>query len=123
LLNKTKLKLVSFHLRITYVYSLVEEYVTGFAVNPKICSIFWSVNCQIISYNGIFVDVSSCNFKDLFTIDPYSGDITTLMTLNREIKDVYEVIITATDNSPSALFKTGEHNKIKQTFLIEIARY
>jgi len=61
------------------------------------------------------------NFKDLFTIDRHTGNITTLVTFDREIEDIYNVNIIATDNSPSALFKTGEHNKGKQIFQIEIA--
>jgi len=32
------------HLRITYVYSLVEEYDTGLTVDPKIYSIFWCIS-------------------------------------------------------------------------------
>jgi len=60
------------------------------------------------------------NFKDLFTIDPHTGIITTLVTFDREVEDIYAVQIIATDNSPSALFKTGEHNKKEQIFYIEI---
>ncbi|XP_012537254.1 DE-cadherin isoform X1 [Monomorium pharaonis] len=61
------------------------------------------------------------NFKDLFAIDPQTGNITTLVTFDREVEDIYNVKIIATDNSPSALFKTGEHNKGEQVFQIEIA--
>ncbi|XP_029659182.1 DE-cadherin [Formica exsecta] len=61
------------------------------------------------------------NFKDLFEIDPQTGNITTLVTFDREIEDTYNVKVIATDNSPSALFKTGEHNKGQQVFRIEIA--
>lgn len=43
------------------------------------------------------------------------------MTFDREQKDTYNVKIIAVDNSPSALFKTGEHNKGRQVFRIEIA--
>jgi len=49
--------------------------------------------------------------RTLFTIDPHTGNITTLVTFDREVEDLYNVKIIATDNSPSALFKTGEHNK------------
>jgi len=59
--------------------------------------------------------------KDLFTIDPHTGNITTLVTFDREVEDLYFVKIIATDNSPSALFKTGEHNKEEYVFQIKIA--
>jgi len=61
------------------------------------------------------------NFKNLFTIDPHTGNIITLVTFDREVEDIYSVKITATDNSPSALFKTGKHNKGQQIFQIKIA--
>jgi len=71
------------------------------------------------------------NFKDLFIIDPlvicsifdFSVECQSNVTLtfDREVKDIYNVKIIATDNSPSALFKTGEHNKGQQVFQIEIA--
>ncbi|XP_011641740.1 DE-cadherin isoform X2 [Pogonomyrmex barbatus] len=61
------------------------------------------------------------NFKDLFAIDPQTGNITTLVTFDREVEDTYNVKIIAMDNSPSALFKTGEHNRGQQVFQIEIA--
>lgn len=61
------------------------------------------------------------NFKDLFKIDPQTGNITTLVTFDREKEDTYNVKVIATDNSPSALFKSGEHNKGQQVFRIEIA--
>ena len=43
------------------------------------------------------------------------------MTFDREVNDTYNVKIIAVDNSPSALFKTGEHNKAEQSVRIEIA--
>ncbi|XP_034940506.1 DE-cadherin [Chelonus insularis] len=61
------------------------------------------------------------NFKDLFTIDKYTGNITTLTIFDREAEDTYNVKVIAIDSSPSALFKTGEHNKGQQDFRIEIA--
>ncbi|XP_034179895.1 DE-cadherin [Osmia lignaria lignaria] len=61
------------------------------------------------------------NFRDLFAIDKYTGNITTLTTFDREQEDTYNVKVIAVDNSPSALFKTGEHNKGQQVFRIEIA--
>ena len=60
------------------------------------------------------------NFKDLFAIDKYTGKITTLVEFDREAKDSYNVKIIAVDNSPSALFKTGEPNRVEQKFRIEI---
>ncbi|XP_012146913.1 DE-cadherin isoform X2 [Megachile rotundata] len=61
------------------------------------------------------------NFRDLFAIDKDTGNITTLTTFDREVEDTYNVKVIAVDNSPSALFKTGEHNKGQQVFRIEIA--
>ncbi|XP_051171041.1 DE-cadherin [Leptopilina boulardi] len=61
------------------------------------------------------------NFKDLFAIDEKTGNITTLVRFDREKEDTYNVKVIAIDNSPSALFKTGEHNKGQQVFRIEIA--
>lgn len=61
------------------------------------------------------------NFRELFAIDKYTGNITTLTTFDRELEDTYNVKVIAVDNSPSALFKTGEHNKGQQVFRIEIA--
>lgn len=61
------------------------------------------------------------NFKTLFAIDKNTGNITTLTTFDREVEDTYNVKVIAVDNSPSALFKTGEHNKGQQVFRIEIA--
>lgn len=40
---------------------------------------------------------------------------------DRELKDSYSVKVIAMDNSPSALFKTGEHNKAQHVFQIDIA--
>lgn len=51
--------------------------------------------------------------REFFTIDPYTGNITTLVTFDREKQDIYNVKVIATDNSPSALYDTGEHNKGK----------
>jgi len=58
---------------------------------------------------------------EYFAIDPYTGNITTLVTFDREHRDFYNVKVIATDNSPSALFATGQPNKGQQTFRIEIA--
>ncbi|CAB0007597.1 unnamed protein product [Nesidiocoris tenuis] len=59
--------------------------------------------------------------QDNFEIDRYTGNITTLKMFDREEQDFYNVKVIATDNSPSALFSTGEHNKGQQVFRIEIA--
>lgn len=59
--------------------------------------------------------------QDLFAIDPNTGNITTLVVFDREQKDFYNVKVVATDNSPSALYSTGAHNKGEQVFRIEIA--
>lgn len=58
---------------------------------------------------------------EFFTIDPHTGNITALTTFDREEKDYYNVKVIATDNSPSSLYKTGQHNKGQQVFRIEIA--
>ncbi|XP_014469556.1 PREDICTED: DE-cadherin isoform X2 [Dinoponera quadriceps] len=60
------------------------------------------------------------NFKELFAIDSVTGNITTLVTFDREVEDTYDIKVIAMDNSPSALFKTGEPNKGQQVFRIEI---
>lgn len=49
--------------------------------------------------------------QEYFNIDPLTGNITTRVTFDREKQDVYNVKVIATDNSPSALYKTGEPNK------------
>ncbi|XP_025194494.1 DE-cadherin isoform X1 [Melanaphis sacchari] len=59
--------------------------------------------------------------REYFAIDPYTGNITTLVMFDREKQDVYNVKVIATDNAPSALYSTGEHNKGEQVFRIEIA--
>lgn len=58
---------------------------------------------------------------DFFTIDPTTGNITALTTFDREERDYYNVKVIATDNSPSSLYSTGQHNKGQQVFRIEIA--
>ncbi|XP_050421332.1 DE-cadherin isoform X2 [Adelges cooleyi] len=59
--------------------------------------------------------------REYFSIDPYTGNITTLVMFDREKQDVYNVKVIATDNSPSALYSTGAHNEGEQVFRIEIA--
>ncbi|KAE8744365.1 hypothetical protein FOCC_FOCC009018 [Frankliniella occidentalis] len=59
--------------------------------------------------------------QDFFAIDRYTGNITTLKTFDREERDSYNIKVIATDNSPSALYSTGEPNRGEQVFRIEIA--
>ena len=61
------------------------------------------------------------NFRDRFAIDKYTGEITTLVSFDREAKDSYEVQVIAVDNSPSAELQNGEPNKAVREFRIEIA--
>nr|UZM07822.1 cadherin 3 [Geocoris pallidipennis] len=58
---------------------------------------------------------------EYFDIDPITGNITTKKEFDREQQDFYNVQVIATDNSPSALFNTGVHNRAQQVFRIEIA--
>ncbi|XP_072152433.1 DE-cadherin isoform X2 [Bemisia tabaci] len=58
---------------------------------------------------------------EYFSIDEYTGNITTRVTFDRESQDVYNVKVIASDNSPSALYSTGEPNRGQQVFKIEIA--
>lgn len=58
---------------------------------------------------------------EFFAIDPVTGNITALTTFDREERDYYNVKVIATDNSPSSLYNTGQHNKGQQVFRIEIA--
>lgn len=58
---------------------------------------------------------------EYFTIDPHTGNITALTTFDREERDYYNVKVIATDNAPSSLYTTGQHNKGQQVFRIEIA--
>lgn len=67
------------------------------------------------------VTYTLADHTDLFSIDPKTGNITTLKTFDREEKDFYNVKVYATDNSPSALYPDGSHNTGQQVFHIEIA--
>jgi hypothetical protein len=67
------------------------------------------------------VTYTLADHTDLFSIDPKTGNITTLKTFDREEKDFYSVKVYATDNSPSALFSDGSPNTGQQVFHIEIA--
>lgn len=58
---------------------------------------------------------------EYFAIDSVTGNITALTTFDREERDYYNVKVIATDNSPSSLYNTGQHNKGQQVFRIEIA--
>lgn len=57
---------------------------------------------------------------EFFAIDS-SGIVTSKVSFDREERDFYNVIITATDGAPSSLFKAGKHNSAKQVFRIDIA--
>ena len=85
------------------------------------CSCILSQSAHFIVHASSQVTYELDNFRDLFAIDKYTGNITTLTTFDREVEDTYNVKVIAVDNSPSALFKTGEHNKGQQVFRIEIA--
>ncbi|XP_046488919.1 DE-cadherin isoform X1 [Neodiprion pinetum] len=61
------------------------------------------------------------NYKNLFTIDKRTGNLTTLMTFDREKTAAYTVKVVAVDNSPSALYQNGEPNKGRQVFTVTIA--
>lgn len=58
--------------------------------------------------------------QDFFAIDRYTGNITTLKTFDREERDSYNVKVIAYDNSPSALYSTGEPNKGKGPSIITV---
>ncbi|KAK4871853.1 hypothetical protein RN001_015977 [Aquatica leii] len=61
------------------------------------------------------------NFKDLFKIDEKTGKLTTLGIFDREVEDVYDIIVTAKDNSPSAILKNKHQpNSASQVFRITI---
>ncbi|KAF5283408.1 hypothetical protein FQA39_LY04784 [Lamprigera yunnana] len=61
------------------------------------------------------------NFKDLFKIDEKTGKITTLQIFDREALDLYNVLVVAKDNSPSAILKNKhEPNSASQAFRITI---
>lgn len=72
------------------------------------------------SVNNI-VSFELADNTEYFTIDPVTGNITALTTFDREERDYYNVKVIATDNSPSSLYNTGQHNKGQQVFRIEIA--
>jgi len=64
--------------------------------------------------------ISKRSYKDLFAIGRQTGNITTLVTFDREVKNIYFVKVIAKDNSPSVLRKNGEHNKGEHELQIEI---
>lgn len=55
-----------------------------------------------------------------FTIDPVTGNITTLRQFDREVQNFYSIKILATDNAESALIP-GKNNTGQHVFLIDIA--
>uniref|UniRef100_A0A1B6C6Z7 Cadherin domain-containing protein n=1 Tax=Clastoptera arizonana TaxID=38151 RepID=A0A1B6C6Z7_9HEMI len=60
--------------------------------------------------------------QEYFAIDRITGNITTLVSFDREKQDVYNVKVIATDSSPSALYgkNSTRHNQAEQVFRIEI---
>ncbi|EFN77871.1 DE-cadherin [Harpegnathos saltator] len=70
-------------------------------------------------HNQVHYELAS--FNKQFTIHSQTGMITTLVTFDREVRDHYDVKVIAKDNSPSALFKTGEPNRAELMFRIDIA--
>lgn len=58
---------------------------------------------------------------EYFTINSRTGNITALKTFDREERDIYNVKVIATDNSPSSLYFNNEPNRGQQVFKIEIA--
>lgn len=61
------------------------------------------------AYNRVTYELADNH--EYFAIDPYTGNITTQVTFDREKKDVYNVKVIATDNAPSALYSNGQPNK------------
>ncbi|EAT33862.1 AAEL013873-PA [Aedes aegypti] len=59
--------------------------------------------------------------EEYFSIDYNTGNITALVTFDREATDTYHLKIIAEDNSPSALYNNGKPNSISQTFIIKIS--
>ncbi|XP_022902196.1 DE-cadherin [Onthophagus taurus] len=58
--------------------------------------------------------------EDKFAIEKDTGIVTTKIKFDREAAQVYDIIVLAKDNSPSALYKSGEPNIAHQTFRITI---
>ena len=61
------------------------------------------------SHNQVTYELDDNN--EYFAIDRYTGNITTKVVFDREQRDIYNVKVSATDNSPSALYKNGLPNK------------
>uniref|UniRef100_A0A182YSD9 Cadherin domain-containing protein n=1 Tax=Anopheles stephensi TaxID=30069 RepID=A0A182YSD9_ANOST len=55
-----------------------------------------------------------------FHIEPETGRITTLVKLDQEATDSYQLKIIAEDNSPSALYHNGRPNSISQLLFIKV---
>lgn len=84
---------------------------------------------QVMQVRAIDADGTSANNQityelgdptEPFTVDPITGNITSLAMFDREDRSFYNLKIIATDNSESALIP-GKHNSGQQVFLIEIA--
>lgn len=72
-----------------------------------------SVYCLEVRDIFVFYQVTYklADNTEYFSIDEYTGNITTRVTFDRESQDVYNVKVIASDNSPSALYSTGEPNR------------
>lgn len=87
------------------------------------------VGTQVMQVRAFDMDGTSANNivsfelvdnKEFFQIDEQTGNITTLVSFDREERDTYNVKVIAKDNSPSALYKTGKPNQGQQVFSITI---
>lgn len=87
------------------------------------------VGTQVMQVRAFDMDGTSSNNivsfelvdnKEFFQIDEQTGNITTLVSFDREERDTYNVKVIAKDNSPSALYKTGKPNQGQQVFSITI---
>lgn len=88
-----------------------------------------AVGTQVMQVQAFDMDGTSANNivsfelvdnKEFFKIDEQTGNITTLVKFDREERDTYNVKVIVTDNSPSALYKTGKPNQGQQVFAITI---
>lgn len=93
-----------------------------------LCLLSYTV-CLVFQVRAIDRDGTSANnivsyelytHQDLFKIDEKTGKITTLKMFDREAQDLYNVLIIAKDNSPSAIKKFLEPNSARQAFRITI---
>lgn len=71
-------------------------------------------------FNTVTFELADDN-TSTFAIDPQTGVITALLSLDRETKEFYNVKVRATDGAPSSLFTNGKHNEAVQVFRIDVA--